>query len=237
MLRWTNVNVATKQPQRGLRPSLGFPRILPFLIVWNSKYLINDRITLYFFSPSSCSASPSSTYWSFDCPNLQFPSLALLCTAIYAVSREKYLLLRTEPGRWSSPMELLKKKQKSSHRKHSTMNYQFQQSRTTTMNCPLQLTTATSSTMLNQPQHGLTEATSSCAMPQLNKQSSACPMPELRRGITPPVVLPASMPTFGAPSKKSDLLDDLFIDDDEEEHMNLPRPKNYWETSLDLIGS
>ena len=105
------------------------------------------------------------------------------------------------------------------------------------MNCPLQLTTATSSTMLNQPQHGLTEATSSCAMPQLNKQSSACPMPELRRGITPPVVLPASMPTFGAPSKKSDLLDDLFIDDDEEEHMNLPRPKNYWETSLDLIGS
>ena len=128
------------------------------------------------------------------------------------VKNEKYLFLRTtEPGRWSSPMELLKKNKRAAIGSnplqiHSTMNYQFQQSRTTTMNCPLQLTTATSSTMLNQPQHGLTEATSSCAMPQLNKQSSACPMPELRRGITPPVVLPASMPTFGAPSKKSDLL-------------------------------
>ena len=88
-----------------------------------------------------------------------------------------------------------------------------------------------------KPQHELKEATSSCIPPQLNKQTSACQMPELRRGITPPVVLPASLSTFGAPSKKSDLLDDLLIDDEEDDHMNLPRPKTYWETSLELIGS
>ena len=91
---------------------------------------------------------------------------------------------------------------------------------------------------------------------QLKSQTSM-ELPQLIRGSTPTVLgygssfnrytsLSSSssaslktpvVPLFGTPSRKSDLLDDLEIDDEEEDHMTLPQQKNYWQTTMALMGS
>jgi hypothetical protein len=110
-----------------------------------------------------------------------------------------------------------------------------------------------------KPQESLTQMQLQLQMQMMNplRSQTSMELPQLIRGSTPTVLgygssfnratsvspsLSSSLkapvvPLFGTPSRKTDLLDDLDIDDEEEDHMHLPQQRNYWETTMALMGS